>query len=132
MVRITGHAYPIKGTCAMNIMQPFDTFRTFPKYPSPKDVVWTAVDVIGMFVDAQQDREFGGGRIVTYRRDGEDSPIRAIVRDKRNDRFAVFEMGIQDHKPRQVAGIRVKRRNSRPRLSREFKLWLAKKRWEDR
>ena len=114
----------------MNIGQRPDFFGGLGQPSDPGSVVWTATDVVGMFVDAQDEGHFGEGRIMTYRRDEADSPIRAIVWYEREKCFSVFEMDFDTRKPRQVGGVRVKR--GRPRLSREFKILRATKKWEDR
>jgi len=116
----------------MTMFQRMAAFDAAGRHYDPAGVVWSSADIMGMFADARDRGDFCGGQIAGYRQDEPGTSIRAIVWYKEIQSFSVHEMDVDTGKPRQVAGVRVKRRKPRPRMSRDFKIWRATRRWEER
>lgn len=98
----------------------------------PGGVFHTAVDVKGMFVDAVDRNEPPDSEIVRYRWEDGDSPICALVRDKKTGAVSEYAVDIATGKLLPVIPpVAPPPKGNRPR-PRESKLWRATKRWEER
>ena len=104
---------------------------TFPLFHYRRHALGQGYDD-ALFVDAVDRGEPGNSQIITYRFHEANSAIHAIMRNKKTGAISVYEMDVVTKTPHIVSGIRVKRNKTRPRVSREFKIWLASKRWEDK
>jgi len=98
----------------------------------PFGVVWTGTDIKGMFSDAFE-RDENAEIVENYWH--EYLGWCAFVRNKVTQLVSLYGMNVKTRKPYLIKprpGEPPRRRKRRPRMSREWKLWQAKRRWEDR
>lgn len=101
----------------------------------PKGVIYTAVDMQGMYVDALIRGDFSNAEIVEYRWDDQGTQLFAVVRDRHNDAISIYAMDVMTGKPYRVnwpPNGPFLRKKKRPRESRDMKVWRATKKWEER